>query len=169
MALDGEILALPPSDVRRTAWLSVDDYSAALFVAWPAPSTSLRNEDWIEAVAMFFGVASPACADLVGRPIVARNRQLDKTLDAHGSVLLTDLRLMNLESGRTTWHDSIKFRIKQLLSEAQIPHSCEVYGVFAAAMSGVQQRRAARQYSRTAERRGIVPDFVARDAADSRG
>ena len=167
LALDGEILRLPLDDVRRTAWLSCDDFSAALFVAWPAPAMSLRNADWVEAVAMFFGAASPACADYVGHPILVDGERLNKTLDAHGSVLLVHRSLINKDSGRTTWHDSLKFRIKQILDEAQIPHTCEVYGLFAAAMSSAQQQRVASRYHTPAKRRGIVPDFVARDESEA--
>ena len=159
--LNSDILALPVNDVRRTAWLCADEYSAALFIAWPRPGQVLCNGEWTEAVATYFGAASPACAPHVGKPIVAGGKTVAH-LDAYGVKLLNTARIINAKNGRTNWHDADKFMFVAYAREAQVPCTCEVFGLFTSELPAAGRDRVNRLYGTAGKRQGMVPDLMCR-------
>ena len=158
-ALDAEMCALDVEDVRRTAWLSVDEYSATLFTALPSRFQRFRNDDWREAVATVFGAPSPACADCVGSPIETKGKEIGR-LDARGDSLLTLPSLQNVGNCRVHWHDDLKHRLATMLREAQVDHVCEVYGIFAAEMPQAARSLFRRACQLRTTRQGLVPDMM---------
>eukprot|EP00973_Karenia_brevis_P054156 7524134-Karenia_brevis.AAC.1 len=67
--LDVSIRELPPTDVRRAAWLNVNRYSASWVTAWPCTDLWLTDAEFVEVTTRYLGLPSPACAALVGQPI----------------------------------------------------------------------------------------------------
>ena len=157
--LSSLLAALPHPDARRTAWYSVDEYSSQILTGTPAVGDRLRNDEWSEGVAMYFGAPSPACAPHVGEPITVNGRNR-APLDQNGALLLSLNCIINIKNGRTIWHDELKHRVRRQLQQGHVEHECEVYNLFAAEMPSEGRRRAFAQHSTITSRQGSVPDLM---------
>ena len=124
-ALDVDIRGLPPTDMRRSAWLNTDRFSTVWVPAWPTSDLELSDPEFREATTFYFGLPSPACAVSVGERIANTRR----VIDAHG----TSLTAATLPGdGWRTQHDALKWRIAQDAAEMHVRLRHEVYGLFAA-------------------------------------
>jgi len=150
-ALDVDIRALPPGDMRRAAWLNVDRFSTCWVSAWPSPTASLSNDEFLEASTNYFGLASPSCSDVVGERIGATRN----CVDPHGCRLTTATLPGD---GWRTQHDSLKWQIHQDCKDNHGRINTEVYGLFAACIPQEGRRSLEREPVR--KRQGLVPDFM---------
>ena len=108
--LDVSIRALPADDVRRTAWVNMDRFSTTWVSTLPTSDCRVTNAEFVEIAARYFGLPSPACAALVGKPIGSTRA----TLDPHGSRLAA----ASLPGdGFRRQHDTIKWRLDEDLHE----------------------------------------------------
>ena len=149
--LDVDIRALPPTDIRRAAWLNTDRYSTVWVGAWPSPDMWTSSAEFVEIACRYFGLASPACAALVGQRIGAAR----DTLDAHG------LRLCAASLPGDGWrdqHDTIKWRVLEDLREMGMRAAPEVFGLFAPLLPQVARGEYDAMPAR--KRQGLVPDFL---------
>ena len=83
--LDVSIRALPYDDIRRAAWVNCDRFSTTWVSVWPSAECRVSHAEFVEIAARYYGLASPACALLVGQP-VGNTRTV---LDRYGSQLIT--------------------------------------------------------------------------------
>ena len=115
--LDAEIRQLPPGDVRRMTWLSLDKFSTVWVSAWPTRDTYLSNPEFGEVAASYLAFLSPACQAHVGQ-LIGRSRE---TLDRHG-LRLTTAPLPG--DGWRTQHDVLKWRLTADAAEmgGEMPH-----------------------------------------------
>jgi len=148
--LDAVIRALPEEDMRRSAWMNLDKNSTVWVTAWPTRDAYLANPEFAEVATFYFGLASPACINLVGERI-GRSSQV---LDSFGN-RLTSVTLPG--DGWRKQHDAIKWRIQQDAREMMVRHRTEVYGLFSACMPQRAREAAAAMPAR--KRQGLVPDF----------
>ena len=99
---------------------------------------------------MYYGTPCKAAEPYVGMIVKRRSRSgaVDDHLDAHGHALPRTAS-SSLTKPR---HDSIKWCIDALMNEAEMPHECEVFNLFAAFVrqDGDQERTL----------QGLVPDFM---------
>jgi len=155
--LDAEIRQLPPGDVRRMTWLSLDKFSTVWVSAWPTRDTYLSNPEFGEVAASYFALPSPACQAHVGQ-VIGRSREI---LDRHG-LRLTTATLPG--DGWRTQHDVLKWRLTVDAAEMGVRCRTEVYGLFAACIP--QQGRALASQMPSRKRQGLVPDFMFTVAID---
>ncbi|MEO1777037.1 MAG: hypothetical protein AAFS07_19020 [Pseudomonadota bacterium] len=153
--LEADLRRLPARDPRKTAYFVADRMSSSWVATYPTKSLQLSNSDFAEIVTNHLGLPSPACRDHVGKSILGTAA----VLDPHGHILLSHNRLVNRDSNRTIWHDTLHFELSALLHEAGIMHLSEASGLFATC--GTPRFWA--QSSWTASR--IVPDLAVRGAA----
>ena len=124
-----------------------DKLSSAWLLALPRPGFSLSNAEFSEAFAAMLNLASPACARLVGQPVVGQARVCkygDSVTSAH----------MRGDGFRLR-HDGIKMKIKSLLQWAGVRAECEVFNEFA----GLIPQQGLNRIQRGQRRQGLVPDF----------
>ena len=142
-ALDVNIRALSPADMRRAAWVNIDRFSKAWVTALPGNDTLMTNAEFQEAASFYYGLPSPACAAVVGQRIAGSRA----TVDTHGCRLTTAALPGD---GWRTQHDAIKWM--------QVRTRPEVYGLFAACIPQAGKSRADAQPAR--KRQGLVPDMM---------
>ena len=140
---------LPTRDMRRIAFLNLDNLSTQWVASYPSAAHSLEAREFREVAATYFGVASPACAPLVGRPIPGTTTRRGATpLDAYGHVLASAPRMRG--ASFEIQHDSLKW---QLFNDAVcygVKGEHEPYRIFANVIP---------VNSLTGRRSNIVPDF----------
>ena len=112
----------------------------------------MTSTEFAEIVARYFGVASPACAGLIGQSIGTTRQRFDP----HGA-RLTAAWLPG--DGFRKQHDTIKWRLSEDMREMGVRSRTEVYGLFAALLPQSAQDEVAKWPRR--KRQGLVPDFVA--------
>lgn len=118
-ALDVSIRALPFDDLRLAVWVNSDRFSTTWFSVWPSAECRDSNLEFAEIAARYYGLPSPACASLVGQPIVNTRT----VFDIHGSRLTT----ASLPGdGFRTQHDAIKWRLGEDLRETGVRARTEV-------------------------------------------
>ena len=149
-ALDSEIRALAPTDMRLHAWANLDSFSTVWVTCWPQPECYLTNSEFLEVTARYLGLPSPMCEVLAGAPIVG-SRQ---TLDRYGCNLAS---LPLPGDGWRQQHDNIKWRVIEDAKDAGVPVRPEVYGLFAACIP--QHSRRLFDKLPVRKRQGLVPDL----------
>ena len=150
-ALDASIRALPYDDIRRAAWVNCDRFSTTWVSVWPSAECRVSNAEFVEIAARYYGLASPACALLVGQ-LIGNTRTV---LDRYGSQLTTATLPGD---GFRTQHDAIKWRLDEDLREMGVRARTEVYGLFAAVLP--QNARTTIGQWPLRKRQGLVPDFA---------
>ena len=150
--LDVTLRSLPDGDMRRAAWVNSDRFSTTWVSSWPSLDCRVTSSKFAEIVARYFGVASPACAGLIGQSIGTTRQRLDP----HGA-RLTAAGFPG--DGFRKQHDTIKWRLSEDMREMGVRSRTEVYGLFAALLPQSAQDEVAKWPRR--KRQGLVPDFVA--------
>ena len=150
--LDSVFKRLPPGDVGRVAWLSLDRFSTQWVTALPSPTLGwvLGNDVFSEVAATYLALPSPACAPLVGQRIGRYQDQLDPL----GTKLMT---LCLPGDGWRTRHDALKHLLFQDIRRMGAPCTCEVFGLFAPLLPQRGRDETASYPHR--KRQGMVPDF----------
>ena len=69
MRLKHELEALDYFDPRRASYARGDRFSNAIVTTLPTYRCAVSNPEWVEITATRFGIAGPACAKDVGRPL----------------------------------------------------------------------------------------------------
>eukprot|EP00973_Karenia_brevis_P058881 8198029-Karenia_brevis.AAC.1 len=159
---DLDVLAkdLAPDDARRLAWLNVDRYSASWVASWPCPDQWMQDSEFMEITCRYFGLPSPACAQLVGQPIGRTRAALDKYGFRLCSATLPG-------DGWRSQHDAIKWTMYDDLRSIGTRVTPEVYGLFAPLLPQVARDEMETQPLR--KRQGIVPDIMLHCRADVHG
>jgi hypothetical protein len=147
--LNKDIMALPPRDQRRLAWMGMGTFSTPIIGVTPLPGLVLTNAELAESHAQYYGLESPACRGLVDRPI----RKTKLKLDRYGNNLTT---ASTPGDGWRKHHDEIKLTLFDELRAAKVDASLEVMGLFAPLIA----QSAAFTGQTTRARQAMVPDLL---------
>lgn len=144
--IDAAMRRRPASDPFRKQWMSLNRYSTQFVASVPVSAgMTLSNTHLRIAFEMYFNMPYKAQKDLHvkhGGQLVRNGKATRWTNMGHA---LTSTAQKNLTDWR---HDEMKWLLDRILSDAQIPHECEVRGLFTQV---VRQGDRARQ--------GLIPDF----------
>ena len=146
LRLQQEINELPKTDRRRQAFMNVDRLSTQWVASIPFPGEGIANADYYQIAADHLGVPCVNLARYVGLQIKG-----DK-LDAYGDLLTT--AIMTGDGWRLR-HDSCKWGLDDWLRYALIPHTTEVFGLFASSLNQAETCTLP-----ASKRQGMVPDFM---------
>ena len=124
-----------------------DKLTSLWLLALPGQKATMSNAEFSEAFAAMLNLPSPACARLVGQPIVGQAR----VCRFGDSVVNARMR----GDGFRRRHDAIKMEIKSLLQWAGVNAECEVFNAFA----DVIPQQGLNRIERGQRRQGLVPDF----------
>jgi hypothetical protein len=153
--LDTDIKALPIGDQRKLAWVSVDRSSDVFVTSCPSGVNRAGPVAFREIACRYMGAKSPCASALEGQTIWSAGGVERGICDAYGTVLTSQALAGD---GWRTAHDRIKHAIAAVLVALQIPHTCEVFGLFSScipagprfdALLGLQQNT----------KKGLVPDL----------
>jgi hypothetical protein len=153
-----EMKARPARDVERAAWFSRDMFSGLFLTAIPSKSQRVANREWLEMVATYYGLGSPACAPYDGQSVMLDGRRLGP-LDKYGEILMANRRLSNRDGARTVVHNAIENAMANTMREADLDFRMEPSDMFSSVLPQAGRQR----FERDRENRGamdIRPDFV---------
>lgn len=137
------------------AFLCCDRFSSRFLLVWPSKMLKMTNAEWPEVVATYFGMASPALAAHVGKPITGSAA----VVDAYGLAFFNRPELLNRDSARVGWHDTLERHFYESLREAGIYARREVLGLFTDLMTPAQQNDFQQRFPNSRSRHGCVPDL----------
>ena len=64
--------------MEYAAFRCCDRFSSQLILAMPTRELRIANREWVEAVATYFGLPSPAFAAHVGKPVAGTSAVVDE-------------------------------------------------------------------------------------------
>jgi hypothetical protein len=134
-------------DPRKQAFMNLNETSTSFVGSIPTAEDAFNNVDYGQACQDYLGLPSAQM-----RPHAGKVRWRGDPLDEFGN-MLTNAQMSG--DGWRKRHDAVKWIIFSLLQMASIPSTCEVWGLFTAA---VQQSPEVLGLSARV-RQAIVPDF----------
>ena len=149
--LERDMRNLEVADPRRASFLNADAFSRVWVSAWPCADAWLSNAEFVEVMATYFGMDSPACVGLVGKSIAGSTERVDS-----GGFVLSGVSLKG--DGWRTQHDGVKWTVAEVIRQAQAKVDVEPYGLFAPLVgnAGGQQQRGLV----VRRRQGLIPDLL---------
>ena len=138
---DAEMRALPPRDMHRVTWLSLNRYSTAFVGSLPVGDNIIEGPQLEIAYEMYYNAPCKVCRAHIGK----------ETRKARGNMPAEQLGEYGHELGRSAGkdlndvrHDDAKWALGDLLREMEIPHEVEPYSLFVGVMNqagNVKKRR----------------------------
>ncbi|KAJ1457528.1 hypothetical protein M885DRAFT_615339 [Pelagophyceae sp. CCMP2097] len=110
-------------------------------------------------VATFLGMPSPALVAHVGKPISGT----EAVVDAFGFVFFNHSQLLNRDSARSVFHNTMERHFYDSLREAGIFVRREVLDLFTDLMTPAQRADFWRRYPNSRSRHGCIPDILFED------
>ena len=163
--LQADMTQLPADDRHKIAYFhTTGDHlpiAMSFVTAWLC-RIRLSPAEWMEMIARVFGLASPACAALVGKTIRGAPTAGGQRGRSYGVVDASGDNVLKAVLAGDGWrkrHDYIKNIISSMASSAGFTVDEEIYGIFAAqlnreALKEIEEKLTLRQ------RHGIVPDLM---------
>lgn len=128
VGLRSDYAALPPDDMRKVAFFSVNASSRHFLFTPPFPGCELDADEFGVLAARYYGVPCPACAPHVGKIIRAKGSDANgKELDPYGKALV------NANVGEGLWtqrHNALLLAISSELDFINNVHKTDAYSVF---------------------------------------
>jgi hypothetical protein len=141
------------------AFQCCDRFSTRFLLVWPSKLLKITNAEWPEIVATFLGMPSPALVAHVGKPISGT----EAVVDAFGVVFFNHSQLLNRDSARSVFHNTMERHFYDSLREAGIFVRREVLDLFTDLMTPAQRADFWRRYPNSRSRHGCIPDILFED------
>lgn len=124
------------TDMRRISFECAHgehgQFARILLTAWPTANDVLDPRQWWERIARYYGLPSPVCVPIVGRPIQWRKRSgaiaTGNVLDEYGGALE---RAQIPGDGWRVKHDTVKYSIGASALAVGAEVTIEVFNLFA--------------------------------------
>jgi hypothetical protein len=134
-------------------------------MAVPMEGLEIPNREWVECVALYLALPSPAMAAHVGVGVPCRgvDRANWPVIDEDGDVFFTNNRLVSRDSARARWSTALELDLHDFLREAQGLRAVhQPSGLFVDLLRGRAVRGGTDGLARLddRQRRAVVPDLL---------